>query len=147
MGAWGTRAFDNDVACDWAGHLYEVADLSLVRSAIGAIQNRSDRDLPAAVIFETIAACEVVAGLAGRPGRCDAYSEAADVWVRAHPGAPTDHDLSEASAVLFWIGAPRSKLEVIWVDMEWAGRWRAAIANLRARLQAARRAAVPRARS
>ncbi|MBO0754608.1 MAG: DUF4259 domain-containing protein [Bradyrhizobiaceae bacterium] len=63
MGAWGADSYDNDTANDWAYRLEDVADLSVVRRAIGTVVAKGEDYLGSDEACEAIAACEVIARL------------------------------------------------------------------------------------
>src|SRR5438270_7521475 len=99
MGAWGVLAFDNDDANDWAYGLDEADDLSLVQSALDAVEEAEDY-LEAPEAASALAACEVLARLNGKPGYSNAYTQKVDEWVAAHPMTPDTALISRANAAI-----------------------------------------------
>lgn len=134
MGTWGVLAFDNDDANDWAFGLEEVADLSLVGSALSDVEQTAGY-LETPVASEALAACEVLARLLGHPGYHNAYTETADRWVSSHRLVPPDALLARAAAVIRRILADESELRDLWDDSKMATEWRSAVADLEARLR------------
>lgn len=136
MGAWSHDAFGNDAACDWAGGLEAVSDLTLVEAAIAAVLDDGDDDLDADLACEGLAAIEVLARLRGQAGFCNSYTERVDDWVARTRLVPPESLLQRALAALGRIGGPASELRLLWRDSDGAADWQAALADLRARLLA-----------
>lgn len=133
MGSWGTGAFENDTACDWGYDLEGVDDLSLVEEAIDGALAQDDY-LDADVGTCALAACEVLARLAGRWGQRDAYTETVDAWVERHPVVPSLDLIKKALRALDRVLSPESELKRLWDDGDDAERWRSAVAELRTRV-------------
>jgi hypothetical protein len=138
MGSWGTGTFDNDTACDWAYGLERTQDLSLVREAIEKILAQGRARIDASRAEEALAACEVIARLEGNWGTRNSYSRNVDVWVLAHPKlAPPRELVQDALNAIDRIMSAPSELVQLWdetSDAEGAAEWRAAVADLRARV-------------
>jgi hypothetical protein len=135
MGAWGTAAFDNDSACDWAYNLEEVDDLSVVEAAIDAALAEEEH-LDADLGCEALAACEVLARLGGRWGKRTAHTEAADQWVERHAGLGVPADLRRrAGRVIDRVLADGSELRGVWDESDDAAGWRASVEDLRRRVE------------
>lgn len=130
MGAWGTLAFDNDEANDWAYDLEKVRDLSLVDSALREVED-ANGDPDSHVACNALAACEVLARLNGNHGYQNAYTEKVDEWVAAHPLVPPDSILRRAEGVIDTILADDSELKQLWDSDEWI----AGVKDLRRRLR------------
>lgn len=132
MGAWGADSFDNDTACDWTTELEESSDLSVVADALGCvIEIDDDEYLESDVACEAIAACEVIARLKGNTGKTDAYTEAVDKWVLAHPQKPSAELVASALATIDRILTADSELAELWEDDP---EWQSAMASLRKRV-------------
>ena len=138
MGAWGTLAFDNDDACDWALDLATSDDLSLVETAFEELQAVGNEYLEVDVASRALAACEVVARLQGRPGYANAYTVGVDEWVAAHPGSPEPEQVRRATAALDRVLTSPSELLELWEDTSESSEWLAGVADLRARLVGSR---------
>jgi hypothetical protein len=134
MGAWGMLAFDNDTACDWAYGLDEVSDLSLVEGALDDLEDVGSDYLDQDVACSALAACEVLARLRGNFGYRNAYTEAVDKWVEAHPTTLAPTLLARATASLDRILGDASELRELWEDGDDAAEWRKSVADLRQRL-------------
>ncbi|MBV8526891.1 MAG: DUF4259 domain-containing protein [Candidatus Dormibacteraeota bacterium] len=100
MGAWGTLAFDNDAAGDWAYDLVEGTDLSAVDGALGDVQAVGGDYLDQDVASVGLAACEVLARLQGRPGYSNAYTAKVDAWAAAHPAQLSPAQIQRGAAVI-----------------------------------------------
>jgi hypothetical protein len=133
VGAWGTRAFDNDGANDWAYDLDSVSDLSLVESALEQVEAVGRGYLDESLACNALAACEVIARLRGRPGYSDAYTEKVDRWVAANPIDPPHGLVTRGEAVIARILGPESELSELWKESD-DEDWRAAVEDLRSRL-------------
>lgn len=133
MGAWGEKAFDNDEASDWSYDLEERSDLALVEAALYWVERaRGELDRDGAV--EALAACEVLARLQGRHGYRDAYTENVDMWCTTHAAlVVTPALIGRALAVIDRVLGPSSELAALWDEADGA-RWRASVADLRARV-------------
>ena len=134
MGAWDVGTFDNDTACDWGFELAETADTGLVASTLARALEAGGADLEAGVACEALAAAEVVARLRGRWGERNAYTETVDAWVEAHPAEPSPELVSQALAAIDRVLAEPSELLDLWSDGDDLASWRAAVADLRARV-------------
>lgn len=134
MGAWGTLAFDNDDANDWAYDLEELDDLSLVESAFDAIEE-ADEYVEAPEASNALAACEVLARLNGKPGYQNAYTEKVDEWVAAHPLKPPPELLTRANSAIDRILGDGSELKDLWSDSDENQQWLGSVDDLRQRLR------------
>ena len=134
MGDWEASAFGNDTACDWAYELEESEDLEFLNATLDEVLSIGDDFLDEDLACEGLAACEVVARLKGNWGERNAYTEAADDWVEAHaifaPLAPVEKALAVIERVL----GDSSGLRDLWEDDGENPEWRAALADLRARV-------------
>ncbi len=70
MGAWGHRAFENDDAVDWAASLQHRDGRQCISAGFTPVLQADEEDeyLEAPAASQAVAAAEVVAALAGRPG-------------------------------------------------------------------------------
>jgi uncharacterized protein DUF4259 len=133
MGTWGVLAFDNDNADDWAYDLDGLDDMSLVESAFDELEAVGSAYLDQHIACNTLAACEVIARLRGRPGYTNAYTEKVDRWVAAHRIDPAPELINRGTAAIARILGSNSELLQLWEDAD-AEPWRAAVADLRSRL-------------
>jgi hypothetical protein len=135
MGAWGELAFGNDTANDWAYGLDDVDDLSLVESAFDELEEVGDEYLDQDLACNALAACEVVARLRGNPGYKNAYTEKVDEWVAGHKLNPSASLLKRASAAIDRILGESSELRELWGEDDIGAKWRAAVEDLRRRME------------
>lgn len=136
MGAWDTGIFDNDTACDWAHGLKDVRDHGLIERTLDAVLDAGDDYLEAPEAEEALAAAETLARLRGRGGVRNAYTEAVDAWVAAHPGPPSPALLDKAQRAVARVLGVDSELRELWEDSDDADAWRQAVEDLLARLRA-----------
>ena len=128
MGAWGTGAFDNDVALDWAWEL-EDGGITAIESALDEAVRSSDLSAPTDV--EAIAAAEVVAAAIGRP--LPELSEEIAALVRhVEPGVTPEHTARARTAVERVLNA--SELAELWAETDEAEEWRGLVEDLITRL-------------
>ncbi|MFO0860242.1 MAG: DUF4259 domain-containing protein [Phycisphaerales bacterium] len=133
MGAWGTSAFDNDDACDWAYDLASVEDFSLIESAFDSVESADDYlEAPDACI--ALAACEVLARANGGGGIKNSYTEAVDKWVDQHKLRPSKALIDRARSVITRVLGENSELRELWDESDGAKGWRDGVEDLRRRL-------------
>ena len=130
MGAWGTGAFDNDGALDWAGEL-EDGGITAIESALDDAIRSSDLSAPTDV--EAIAAAEVVAAAIGRPLPSLGEDIAALVPHLA-PSVTPEHIKRARTAVERVLNA--SELAELWEETDDADTWRGLVEDLIERLTA-----------
>jgi hypothetical protein len=141
MGAWDGGAFDNDDGADWGNELAAAGTPSTVRDAlVKAADCTADQYLDFPEGPDAVAAAEVVAAAAGRPGKVDAYSQGALEWAARHPEVGAPEYVALALAALDRVQAPESELSALWLEAEQAsaeegGVWKRALEELRARLR------------
>lgn len=135
MGAWGTGIFDNDTACDWAYELQGQRDLGVIERTLDAVIENGDEYLDAGEGEEALAAAEALARLQGHWGTRNSYTERMDAWVEAVGLAPSPALVRKAHAAIDRILAVDSELVELWSESDEFGAWKAAVADLRARLR------------
>ena len=135
MGAWGTGIFDNDTACDWAYELQGQRDLGVIERTLDAVIENGDEYLDAGESEEALAAAEALARLQGHWGARNSYTERMDAWVEAVGLAPSPALVRKAHAAIDRILAVDSELVELWSESDEFGAWKAAVADLRARLR------------
>ena len=133
MGTWGTGAFENDTAADWAFEMEAAEDLSPVLRAIVDVLQVGDDYLDVDDACCALAACEVVARLKGNWGDRDAYSEPVDQWVEAHPETPRPDLVEGALRAIDRIVKPPSELLELWQEVG-AEEWISSVEELRKRV-------------
>jgi hypothetical protein len=135
MGAWGELAFDNDTAGDWSYELESVSDLSLIERAFAALEAVGAAYLDSDVACEALAACEVLARLAGRHGYQNAHTEIADAWALAHASLEIPDALrARANAAIDRVLGEQSELGELWAEGD-GSTWRATVEDLRRRVR------------
>jgi hypothetical protein len=134
MGAWGTGIFDNDTACDWAYELEGQRDLGVIERTLDAVLDGDDAP-DADIGEEALAAAEALARLQGHWGVRNSYTERMDAWVEAAALAPPRALVRRAHAAIDRILAADSELVELWSESDEFDAWKAAVAELRARLR------------
>lgn len=130
MGAWGHGSFENDDASDWLYELEDSTDLSVVSRALRTILREPSRNLESPECCNALAAAEIVAALAGKPGRC--LSEIAQLWVQNNP-LPLGDTVSQAKAAVFRVRS-NSELRELWEETDDFDNWLKTLDELVTRL-------------
>lgn len=132
-GAWGSGAFDNDDALDFATDLARQQDAALVYQTLRAVRDRTGY-LEAPDGSAAVAAAEVVAALNGHP--CKGMPEALEKWIQRQK-RPTKEQVSLAVAAVQRVRGAGSELGELWADAKPSDRrqWEAAMSDLMKRLQ------------
>ncbi len=136
MGAWSHESFGNDDAADWVADLVEGDDLSPVEAAFDNVLDVGADYVEAPEASAAIAAAEAVARLQGNFGTRDAYSEGLDDWVQRVAITPSPELSDKAKRALDRILGESSELAELWEESDEAGEWRAAVQELRDRIDA-----------
>lgn len=116
VGAWGAGSFENDDAMDW------VIDL----------EESDDEYLWASERSKTVAAAEVVAALAGRPG--PGSPERVESWVRGRDGVERETVALATRAVERVRNGPRSELLELREEAGQPEEWYEGVEDLLGRL-------------
>ena len=136
MGAWGVKAFENDVALDWAAELEEFADYAAVAGALDAVMQDKAEYLDADVCEEGVAAAEIVAAGAGKPAG-DLPDDIRN-WLAGKPQPDAKLVVESLSAIAAI--REKSELKELWEDSDDLAAWSAAMDDLNARLSAVKTA-------
>lgn len=131
MGAWGTGAFDNDDAADWAYELEESSDLAPARQALAATMD-SDGYLELPEGACAVAAATIVA--ATFDGHLKSLPEEVAEWVDAHPDIAGRGDARLAVDALERVMSEESELRSLWDGAPEGADWAQEIEKLRHRL-------------
>ena len=136
MGAWDATIFGNDTACDWAYGLENVDDFGLIEQTLQSVLAVGTDDLDAPEAEEGLAAAEVVAGLLGRWGVRNVYTETAEAWGKRFQLKPSQDLIQRAAQVVDRVMAAPSELLALWEeagDADFAA-WKAVVEGLKERL-------------
>lgn len=128
MGTWGTAAFDNDDASDWAYEL-EKDGLGAVERALGEALRATDLELPTDA--NAIAAGEVVAAALGRPA-AGLPDDVGEVVSRIATSVTPEHARRARTAAERVLEA--SEIAELWGESDDDAVWRAAVQDLITRL-------------
>ena len=134
MGAWGTKIFDNDSACDWANHL-EAKGLQHVKDALEIVNSLGPEYLFHYVSEEALAACEVIACLQGSFGEKNVYTEKMDSWVENNKIIVSPELADSAIAVIDRILSGPSEILEIWEFCYDLHSWKTNVTNLKKRIK------------
>lgn len=133
MGTWGTEVFANDDAMDWIAALEDNDDIGVVERALSSVNDASGY-LEAPDCSVALAAAEVVATILKKPGP-DVPSEVFE-WI-ARVGREMPSSLPGDARSAIDRVASDSELRELWEESgdPGLGEWRAALADLRRRLE------------
>lgn len=131
MGAWGTGTFHNDDALDWTSDLADGgAGWEAVVDALEAVVSATETP-PATECCVALAAAELLAAHAGRPGRD--LPTPADGWVKRQKRAPGSHVVELARKAIARV-RDGSELRDLWKESADFDAWTADLAGLESRL-------------
>lgn len=130
-GAWGADSFSNDDALDWLNRCIESKDSKVVASALNtAIHSNS---LEASDGAAAVAAAEVVAAAAGKPGK--PLPKELDDWLKHQPKQELAKFAPVARKALVRVKDARvSELAQLWQESS-DRQWDSTIAELEKRLK------------
>ncbi len=132
MGAWGTGAFDNDSAGDFADAVCEGGGVAVLRDAFDHVLEAGDEYLEAPTAEEAIAAAAIVARL--KDGVPLPDEDRIEAWIaRDQPVAGSDLIASARSALRRVMSDPSELLE-LWVEAEEFPDFEAGVNDLLRRL-------------
>ncbi len=130
MGAWGHGSFENDDTSDWVYQLEESTDLSPVHAALAAVADERVPYLEAPECCAAIAAAEVVAALAGKPG--NSLPDTIADWCRGKGGV--EDDVREQAVRAIDTILAKSELKELWEETDDFDAWTQVVNELRERL-------------
>jgi len=134
MDAWEPGSFGNDSASDWLAELLETPDLSMIGEAFDAVLAAGDDALEVQAGEEGIAAADVVAWINGRGGKSDDNGDRIEDWINEHELEVSDSMLKKARRVVDRVFNSPSELREAWEESDDFDDWRAALAELKERL-------------
>ena len=126
----GAGSFENDDAMDWVVGLAEGSADSVLREALGPLASTDESYLEAPTCSVAIAAAEAVAAALGHPTA--SLPEEVVGWVKRRPVVATDLVVLARAAVDRIVRD--SELKDLWGENDSANGWRAAMTDLRGRL-------------
>ncbi len=134
MGTWGHNSFENDDALDWVSNDFEGSeDLSAAASALQTVADwGADEYLEFPEAGAALAAAEVLAAILGRPSPALPADIAA--WVVDHPSDDAASLISVALKAVERVERD-SEMQGCWDDAGDSSKWRAVVADLKARLR------------
>ena len=134
MGAWGTDAFDNDTACDYAGEIAGTRNLTKLEATVDRVLQAGESYLEAPEAEEALAAADIIARLNGNFGVRNAYTKTIDAWVAQANLTPGAALLEKARRAVTRIITEPSELLDLWNESDEAAKWKLSVEALRTRL-------------
>lgn len=136
MGAWGAGVFENDSALDWLMELEGERTLRPLERSVGWAFGPAGRYVDVDAGCVCLAACEILANLAGQSGPTALPDPALSYCARVKTAPSKDLLQRALSAVEVMAYGENSELALLWTD---AGdeAFEQAVEELRARLMAA----------
>jgi uncharacterized protein DUF4259 len=132
MGTWGSEAFENDHAMDWAYDLEQTSDLSLIKDALERVTRRADEYPDASDCDLAVAAAEIVAALNNNPSQ-NLPEKVAD-WISQNPLKVDGKLIALAHRAVARVKTD-SELKELWDETGDADEWYQSIDDLEARLK------------
>ncbi len=130
MGAWGAGSFENDDAMDWVVGLTHESGDAVLREALAPAAIPDDRYLEAPDCSIVIAAAEAIAAARDHPNA--SLPDEVVEWANKKPDVAIDLVILARSAVDRIVR--KSELRDLWDEADSADAWRAAMTDLRSRL-------------
>ncbi|WP_379708508.1 DUF4259 domain-containing protein [Haloferula chungangensis] len=134
MDAWDADAFGNDTAADWLAEVVETSDLGMILEAFDTVLGAGDEPVELQAGEEAIAAAELVAWLAGQPGKGGDYSDAIESWMDDNELEFTESLAKKARRSIDRVFNMPSELREAWEEGEDFDDWKAELAKLKERL-------------
>jgi hypothetical protein len=126
MGAWGSKAFQNDSAVNWLNQL-RARGIDVLRRTLTSVDQTNElHELDVDDGASAIAAAEVVAAAFGFFGR-DRLPPEARAWLNANQRAFVATDLTLAKRAVQRVVAPNSELSALWHDGSAHNPWQAEV--------------------
>ncbi len=134
MDAWDADAFGNDTATDWLAEVVETSDLGMILEAFDSVLGAGDDRVELQAGEEAIAAAELVAWLAGQPGKGGDHSDAIEGWIDNNELEFTESLARKARRSIDRVFNHPSELREAWEEGEDFEDWKAELAKLKERL-------------
>ena len=128
MGTWGTDAFENDGASDWAWELEKAVDLSVLQQALQPAEGYLEA--PEGELL--VAASQVLAAALGAPA--PAIPDGVHQWLQQHPQLKYSQLLGLAQRGLARVLGADSELAELWGESDEGAQWRRGVQELAAGL-------------
>lgn len=134
MDAWDADALGNDTATDWLAEVVESSDLGMILEAFDTVLGAGDETVELQAGEEAIAAAELVAWIAGQPGKSGDHSDAIEAWMDENELEFTDSLAKKARQSIDRVFNNPSELREAWEEGEDFDDWKAELAKLKERL-------------
>ncbi len=135
MDAWDSSAFGNDSANDWLAELLETSDIGMVVAAFDTVLGTGDEVVDLQDGEEAVAAAEVVACMAGKPGKVGDVVERVESWMDEYELEIDGALASKARRAVDRVYNEPSELREGWEEDGGVDEWRNALADLKDRLK------------
>jgi ankyrin repeat protein len=126
MGAWNTKPFGNDTACDWLYQLVSATDFTVLESAINRVL-RSETPEDSDACEKAIAAAAVVAASRRNPIR--GLPSEAKQWLKEH-GLVASNSLVGTAVRAVGLIKERSELRELWWESPSFEKWQKQMESL-----------------
>ena len=134
MDAWDADALGNDTATDWLAEVVETTDLGMILEAFDTVLSAGDDTVELQAGEEAIAAAELVAWLAGQPGKSGDHADMIETWIDENELEFTDSLAKKARRSIDRVFNNPSELREAWEEGEDFDDWKAELAKLKERL-------------
>ena len=134
MDAWDADALGNDTATDWLAEVVETSDLGMILEAFDTVLSAGDDTVELQAGEEAIAAAELVAWLAGQPGKSGDHADMIETWIDENELEFTDSLAKKARRSIDRVFNNPSELREAWEEGEDFDDWKAELAKLKERL-------------
>ena len=134
MDAWDADALGNDTATDWLAEVVETSDLGMILEAFDTVLSAGDDTVELQAGEEAIAAAELVAWLAGQPGKSGDQADMIETWIDENELEFTDSLAKKARRSIDRVFNNPSELREAWEEGEDFDDWKAELAKLKERL-------------
>lgn len=134
MDAWDAGAFGNDSATDWLAELVDTSDLGMIHEAFDEVLAAGDETVEIQIGEEAIGAAEVVAWLAGQPGKSGDHADLIEGWLDDNELEFTESLARKARKTIDRVFNRPSELREAWEESDDYDDWKTELASLKERL-------------